>query len=221
MDDLNALVNPWIGAIAIALAVLVLVLLVLVVVLLRRTSRFERRLAGLTRGADGQSLESILDAHLEQVHALAREVDDLAARSAVLEATQRKAFQRIGLVRFNPFEDTGGNQSFALALLDEQRRRVRGQQPPRPRRNARLRQGDHEGHVGGQPVRGGGRGASHRARHRDGQGRLTTMRAVTPKLARARGTIAACPLSDARQSPRRPRIQPLPQPALRRSDGRA
>ncbi|HKG56390.1 MAG TPA: DUF4446 family protein, partial [Candidatus Limnocylindrales bacterium] len=24
----------------------------------------------------------------------------------------------IGLVRFNPFEDTGGNQSFAVALLD-------------------------------------------------------------------------------------------------------
>jgi hypothetical protein len=119
LDDLNALVNPWIGAVVIALAAIVLVLLVLVFVLLRRTSRFDRRLAGLTRGAEGQSLESILDAHLEQVHALARQVDDLAARSAMLEATQRKAFQRIGLVRFNPFEDTGGNQSFALALLDE------------------------------------------------------------------------------------------------------
>ena len=119
MDDLNALVNPWIGAVAIALVVLVLVLLVLVVVLVRRTSRFNRRLEGLTRGAEGQSLESILDAHLEQVHALARQVDDLTVRSAVLEATQRKALQRIGLVRFNPFEDTGGNQSFALALLDE------------------------------------------------------------------------------------------------------
>jgi hypothetical protein len=28
------------------------------------------------------------------------------------------AFSRVGLVRFNPFEDTGGNQSFALAVLD-------------------------------------------------------------------------------------------------------
>jgi hypothetical protein len=26
--------------------------------------------------------------------------------------------QRVGLVRYNPFEETGGNQSFALALLD-------------------------------------------------------------------------------------------------------
>ena len=30
----------------------------------------------------------------------------------------RHAVQRVGLVRYNPFEDTGGNQSFALALLD-------------------------------------------------------------------------------------------------------
>jgi Protein of unknown function (DUF4446) len=117
--DLNALFEPVLGAAVVALAVACLVLLVLVLVLFRRTSRFERRLAGLTRGDEGRSLESILEAHLDKVDAVAREMDGLAARSAVLEATQRRAFQRVGLVRFNPFEDTGGNQSFALALLDE------------------------------------------------------------------------------------------------------
>jgi len=45
-------------------------------------------------------------------------MERLATRSAVQEAELRRAFQRIGIVRFNPFEDTGGNQSFALALLD-------------------------------------------------------------------------------------------------------
>ncbi len=42
----------------------------------------------------------------------------LEERTAALEADGRHAFKRVGLVRFNPFEDTGGNQSFALALLD-------------------------------------------------------------------------------------------------------
>jgi hypothetical protein len=51
---------------------------------------------------------------------VAAELDELAARAAVLEANGRRAFQKVGLVRFNPFEDTGGNQSFALALLDSQ-----------------------------------------------------------------------------------------------------
>jgi hypothetical protein len=118
VDDLNALVSPYLGAVAIALGVLVVVLFVLVLVLLRRTSRLDRRLAGVTRGAEGQSLEAILEAHLDKDDHVGRELDQLAARSAVLEATQRNAFQRIGLVRFNPFEDTGGNQSFALAILD-------------------------------------------------------------------------------------------------------
>ena len=52
------------------------------------------------------------------MYAVARDVDDVTARTAILEAASRKAFSRVGLVRFNPFEETGGNQSFALAVLD-------------------------------------------------------------------------------------------------------
>ena len=60
----------------------------------------------------------MLASHLDSVTATARDVADVVARMAALEGRQRTAFQRVGLVRFNPFEETGGNQSFALALLD-------------------------------------------------------------------------------------------------------
>jgi len=83
-----------------------------VLVLARRTRRLDGRLATLTRSGDGGSLEAVL------VERVARELDEVVARQAVLEGAQRRAFQRVGLVRFNPFEETGGNQSFALALLD-------------------------------------------------------------------------------------------------------
>jgi hypothetical protein len=119
LDGLNALVTPVLGAVVIVLAVACVVLLASVIVLFRRTSSFERRLASLTRGESGKNLEDILDAHLDKVDAVSREVDELGARAAVVEAAQRRSFQRIGLVRFNPFDDTGGNQSFALALLDQ------------------------------------------------------------------------------------------------------
>ena len=95
-----------------------LVLLLLVLVLWRRTRRLGRRLDALTRGQDGKDLATVLDAHLDKVFAVSGEVDELTVRTAVAEANLRRSFQRIGLVRFNPFEDTGGNQSFALALLD-------------------------------------------------------------------------------------------------------
>ena len=88
------------------------------VILARRTRDLDKRLSGITRGSEGRSLESVLDAHLEKVYAMSRQLDDVTARTAILEAAQRRSFQRVGIVRFNPFEDTGGNQSFAMALLD-------------------------------------------------------------------------------------------------------
>jgi hypothetical protein len=116
--DLNAFVQPNLGALVAALAVALLALVIAAVSLARRTRRLDARLMGITRGSDGRSLEAILDAHLEKVFAVARELDEVAARTAILEAAQPRAFQRVGLVRYNPFEETGGNQSFALALLD-------------------------------------------------------------------------------------------------------
>jgi hypothetical protein len=111
-------VEPRIGVVAAVLAVLLCAALVLVAILARRVRRLERRLNGITRSAEGWSLEAILEGHLDRVLAVGRDVGQLAARTAVLEAAGKRAFQRAALVRFNPFEDTGGNQSFALALLD-------------------------------------------------------------------------------------------------------
>jgi hypothetical protein len=116
--DLNAALEPYSGLAIGGLFVAVVVLLLLVALQARRMGRLARRLDGITRGTDGRSLEAVLDAHLDKVFAVAGELDELAARSAVLEANARKAFQRVGVVRFNPFEDTGGNQSFAVAVLD-------------------------------------------------------------------------------------------------------
>jgi Protein of unknown function (DUF4446) len=100
------------------LIVAVLALIVALVALARRVRRLGARLEGMTRGTEGRSLEAILDAHLDKVFQVGRGLEDVGARTAILEAAQRKAFSRVGLVRYNPFEETGGNQSFALALLD-------------------------------------------------------------------------------------------------------
>ena|SRR3989344_9458972 len=39
-------------------------------------------------------------------------------RVKLLEDTAKISLQKIGVVRFNPFGDMGGNQSFTIALLD-------------------------------------------------------------------------------------------------------
>ena len=100
------------------LTVVTLIAVLVAALLMRRVSRLERRLGVLTRGEDGRSLESVLGAHLDRVLAVSRAVDDLSRRTSSVETSARSALQRVGIVRYNPFEETGGNQSFALALLD-------------------------------------------------------------------------------------------------------
>lgn len=97
---------------------MVLALVLAVAGLIRRARRLGRRLESLTQGSDAASLEGVLGSHLDRVRQVVRDVDTLAARTAMLERDVQASFGRVGLVRFNPFEDTGGNQSFALALLD-------------------------------------------------------------------------------------------------------
>ena len=116
--DLNAAVASNLGPIVLALVAALIALAVMVVALARRTRRLDARLRLLTRGDEGGDLEDVLGSHLDRVHVLGREVERLVARTGRLESAVPRAFQRVGLVRFNPFEDTGGNQSFALALLD-------------------------------------------------------------------------------------------------------
>jgi hypothetical protein len=119
LNDLNALVSANLGPIVVGLVVVVLALVLAVVGLIRRSRTLNGRLESLTRGSDAASLEDVLGGHMERVRQVVNDVNTVAARTAMLERDLQGAFGRVGLVRFNPFEgDTGGNQSFALALLD-------------------------------------------------------------------------------------------------------
>jgi hypothetical protein len=104
---------------AIVLVVAGLCLLAIVMLQSLQVSRLRVRIDQLTGGVDGGDLEAVLGQHLETVHQVGRDLDELTARMAVVESSARHHFARAGLVRFNPFPDTGGNQSFALALMDE------------------------------------------------------------------------------------------------------
>ncbi len=118
MSDLNALVTE---NAALFLAVLVIsgaALAVALVMVARRAGRLDARIDALTRGEDGRDLAGVLDAHLAKVLAVSRRQDELDAHSVVLDTQAGRAVQGVALVRFNTFEDTGGNQSFALALVD-------------------------------------------------------------------------------------------------------
>lgn len=48
-----------------------------------------------------------------------KQLKDLEEKLSQLETLGLKHIQRVELLRYNPYEDTGGNISFSLALLDK------------------------------------------------------------------------------------------------------
>ena len=99
-------------------AILFALTLVWALLLTRRIRQLAARIDGLTRGERGGSLEAVLEAHLRNVRDVEQQLKGIDGRTSALEGRLPTAIQQVGLVRFNPFEDTGSNQSFALALLD-------------------------------------------------------------------------------------------------------
>jgi len=72
----------------------------------------------LTKNASKKSLSAILDEVLKQIDLSKKDVDILKNRCDKIEKDGLLHIQKIGLLRFNPFKDTGGDQSFILSLID-------------------------------------------------------------------------------------------------------
>jgi len=101
------------------LAVLLLLLLGVVIWLALRLRRLETHYRALTTGVEGENLAAVLEGHVGEVRGAVAKTSELDTLARRLEREGRTHFQRIGFQRFNPFRDAGGDQSFAVALTDQ------------------------------------------------------------------------------------------------------
>ncbi len=97
---------------------IVCVLLGWVIVLQVQVVRLRRQYQRLVTGTDGGNLEQVLNQHVDRVQKALETVTALEAKTWRIERNLKHSMQWMGLVRFNPFRDTGGAQSFALAIVD-------------------------------------------------------------------------------------------------------
>ena len=104
--------------VVVALAAAVVLLVVWVAWLQRSEAVLRRRLRRLIGDAEGTGFDEVLDRQLRRLDVVAGRVDALNKLHHDLENLTQRSIQKVGVVRFNPFADTGGDQSFAIALLD-------------------------------------------------------------------------------------------------------
>lgn len=99
----------------IALLILLVWVIILSVLFYRLLAHYQR----LTRGMIKKDLKSILEQLLAGTQKESKRIDELVTSLAKVQKDSLYHLQKIGLIRFNPFAEAGGNQSFCLAILDD------------------------------------------------------------------------------------------------------
>lgn len=72
----------------------------------------------LSAGAKGEDLKKVLDRVLATQVENSKDLTRIDKEIKKLEEQGTLHVQKVGLVRFNPFKETGGEHSFSLALLN-------------------------------------------------------------------------------------------------------
>ncbi|HVA96617.1 MAG TPA: DUF4446 family protein [Candidatus Acidoferrales bacterium] len=72
----------------------------------------------LTQGVNKKTLDEVLSNLVHGEQKLKEDIAKLVSRCDRIEKDEGYHIQKVGLLRFNPFKDTGGDQSFILALVD-------------------------------------------------------------------------------------------------------
>lgn len=111
--------NIDIAYILIGFATAILLLLILVIVSMVRISKLNKRLARFMKGKDAQSLEKEIVGLYEDNKFLKNMVDNNKRDIRQLHKQLVKAFQKVGIVKYDAYQQMGGLLSFSLALLDE------------------------------------------------------------------------------------------------------
>lgn len=73
----------------------------------------------LSKGVSKAGLKEILELLLTTQNNIKLKSQKIEEKLDEITEDNKSHYQRLGIVRFNPFADTGGNQSFTIAILDD------------------------------------------------------------------------------------------------------
>lgn len=107
------------GYVLIGMAVLILALLVMLIILMVQFSNLKKRYAKFMRSKDGKSLEKDIASLYEDNQFLKSSVEKDKKDIRILFKNMESTFQKVGIVKYDAFQQMGGKLSFSLALLNE------------------------------------------------------------------------------------------------------
>ena len=106
------------GILFIAMFVLILLLFGWVINANMKYSRLKSSYASFMRGKDGKNLEESILTKFAEIDAVVKITKQNRQDVKELMRTVDRNFQRVGIVKYDAFNEMGGKLSFAIAMLD-------------------------------------------------------------------------------------------------------
>lgn len=102
-----------------ALIVFLSVILILNIYLYMGLSHIKKRSRIFFENKDAKDLEEVIFNQIKNTNEAKNGLEKLSEENSEIRKKLDVCIQKVAVVRFNPFGEVGGNQSFAIALLDK------------------------------------------------------------------------------------------------------
>jgi hypothetical protein len=84
----------------------------------KELGKMKQRSFDFFNGNSVKNIEDIIIDHSKTIKTLDKDIQELYNISNQINILAHKGFHKFAMLRFNPFKEVGGNQSFSLALLN-------------------------------------------------------------------------------------------------------
>ncbi len=94
-------------------------LFILCIVAICKASKVKKRINQFMGQSNGSDFEEMLKNFIGQSNAIDERQGKIINEISALKNQIKFCIQKLGIVRYNPFEDVGGDLCYAIAILDE------------------------------------------------------------------------------------------------------
>ena len=98
----------------------ILILIILLLICLSKIGKLNKKYNAFMKGADGENLEATILQRFREIDKLNETTECLSEKIRIVNNTLLNTYQKMGIVKYDAFQEMGGKLSFSLALLDDE-----------------------------------------------------------------------------------------------------
>ena len=119
MTQLANLVKDNVALLCIALAVVLVAIIALLVYFILQFIKLKKKHEAFLTGKDGNNLEEVILRRFKEIDALKVQAKTNKDNIAAINEEMLSVYKKVGIVKYDAFNEMGGKLSFALAVLDK------------------------------------------------------------------------------------------------------